>query len=466
MSDNQGTPAAAPSDPADGIPVVAIVGRPNVGKSCLFNCLALRRIAIVDPARGVTRDRVSTIIEDRGRMFDLWDTGGMGLASTEELAAEINTQIEIAIRRADLILLVVDAQAGLHPQDKAIADRLRRTGRPIILAVNKVDHPKHALAAAEFHQLGLEALVPISAKEHTGRTDLLELVVAALPRHTRGVPDPALRLAVVGQPNAGKSTLINTLAQQERMIVSETPGTTRDSVDVRFQINGRLFLAIDTAGIKRKSRTRTSVEFYGLNRAERAIRRSDVVVFMLDATQEIVAMDKRIAQQIEAQARPCVIAVNKWDLAEDVPTERFEQYLTDRLRGMSYAPLAFISALHGDNVSGLLKVADDLHRQAQAKVPTAQLNDLLQQAQARRPAPPKTGKTPHIMYAVQVAAGPPTFVLFCRHPKLFRESYARYLANFLRRNLPCSEIPLRLFFRPRPRGDSKGHTPAKPPPKR
>ncbi len=440
-----------PPQTSSYIPSVVIVGRPNVGKSSLFNRMVGQRIAIVDRSAGVTRDRISAIVEDGGHLFELWDTGGM--ATIDDLGAEVQAQIEVVLAKADVVLFVTDAQPGLMPLDREIAQRLRKTGKTVLLAVNKVDHPTHEPVAAEFHSLGFDAPVLISALHGYGRRELLDVLAHRLVPVQEPPDDPVLRLAIVGRQNVGKSTLINTLAREERMIVSETPGTTRDAVDVRFQRAGRTFVAVDTAGLKRKSRSTLPVEFYSMVRAYRAIRRCDIALHMLDATTDITRLDKRLAATIETQAKPCMFVVNKWDLAENkITPDQYVTYINANISGLSFAPVCFISAIKGTNVDSTIRQAESLFRQAKRHVATAKLNEVLKSAVQAHPPRASHGKRPNLFYATQIAAPPPTFVIFASHPKLITAQYSRYLVNFLRSRLPFAEVPLRVVFRARPRG--------------
>jgi GTP-binding protein len=426
---------------------VAIVGRPNVGKSALLNCLAKQRIAIVDPTCGVTRDRVSALVEHKGRVIEAWDTGGIG--APDDMAVEIEAQIEIAIRRADLVLLVVDAQEGLQPMDQRVAERLRRENRPVLLVANKVDSPRHQDYLGDFFKLGAGDPVAVSALNGIGRSDLLDRILERTPRSAARPAPPDLFIACVGRQNVGKSTLINTLAREDRVIVSEIPGTTRDSIDVRFAMDGRSYVAIDTAGVKRRSRIEDSVQFYSFARTDAAMRRADVVLFMLDATAKVSRQDQRIGHRIEELGRPCVIVVNKWDLAQTITTEDYRKYLDAHLHMLSYAPVSFISARDGDNVRETIALGRAIHDQSRVEVPTSELNRLVLEAQKARMPERREGVQPHILYATQVSASPPTFLLFASHPHLIGEQYSRYLMNFLRGRLPCAEVPLRLFYRTR-----------------
>ena len=435
-------------------PVVAIVGRPNVGKSALLNCLARQRIAIVDPMSGVTRDRVTALIEHDGRLFELWDTGGIG--STDDLSAEVEAQIDVALRRADLILLVVDAQAGLQPMDTHVAQRLRRLHDRLILVANKVDCSRHEEELGDFFKLGLGNPLPVSALHRVGRTELLDRILRATPKVAEKPSAPELRLAVVGRQNVGKSTLINTLAQEDRVIVSEIPGTTRDSVDVRFELDGHAFIAIDTAGVKRRTRIKDSVEFYSFTRTDSAIRRADVVLLMLDVTADVTRMDMRIGRRIEDLGKPCAIVVNKWDLSTGFTPEEYTHYLNAHLHMLSYAPVSFLCAKDGMHVRETIELARTLHEQSLTEVSTSRLNELLAEAQEHRRPEPRKNLAPKILYGTQISVSPPTILLFCSHPHLISQQYTRYLTNFLRQRLECEEVPIRIFYRSRHAADKEG----------
>lgn len=433
------------------IPVVTIVGRPNVGKSSLLNCLAKRRISIVEPTSGVTRDRVSTEIRYKDCVFELIDTGGMGVKDVDGLTEEIETQIEIALLSADLILFVVDVRDGVTPLDTMVTEKLRRLGKKIVLIANKVDTPKFESQALEFKKLGFGEPFPMSAVEGYGRSELLDRIISLLPLPSPEAvfPEPIMKLAIVGKRNAGKSTLINTLSKEQRVIVSEVPGTTRDSVDVRFEIEGKQFLAIDTAGLRKKRQVKDSIEFYSMARAERAIRRADVVLFLIDATLKVSEVDKKLGDYIISECKPCIIVINKWDLSQGLETEKFNTYIYRCLPGLSFAPVSFISAKNNEHVVEMISLALDLYEQANTRITTSELNQALEEALTlHRPTRKKT-KSPKIYYATQVSVAPPTFVLFVNDPKLFDSDYERYLSNQLRNKLPFSEIPLKFHFRAR-----------------
>ncbi len=433
------------------IPVITIVGRPNVGKSALFNCLAKRRISIVEPTCGVTRDRVSTEIRHKDCVCELVDTGGMGVKDVDGLTEEIKAQIEIALRSADIILFVVDVRDGVTPLDVLIAEKLRHLKKEIILVANKVDTPKLEYQIGDFNKLGFGEPLPISALEVFGRSELLDRIISLLPTPylESATTEPIMKLAIVGKRNAGKSTLINTLAKEQRVIVSEVPGTTRDSVDVRFEIDGKQFLAIDTAGVRKKRQVKDSIEFYSMARAERSIRRADVVLFLFDATLKISEVDKKLGDYIVSESKPCILVINKWDLVKGIETEKFNDYIYKCLPGLSFAPISVISAKSNDHVVEMVQLALELYEQANTRITTSELNQVLEDAITLHRPTRRKSKSPKIFYATQVSVAPPTFVLFVNDPKLFNSDYERYLSNQLRGKLPFSEVPLKFHFRAR-----------------
>ncbi len=438
------------------VPVVAIVGRPNVGKSSLFNWLASRRIAIVDPTAGVTRDRVSTLVKLGERFVELVDTGGMGVRDVDNLTEHIERQIDLAIDQAAVILFIVDARAGLMPLDEKVAARLRLVKKPILCVVNKCDTADFEPQAAEFHRLGRGQVVFVSVQENRNKAELLRLLADRLPDASDDEPEPdvQLKVAIVGRRNTGKSTFINSLAKSERMIVSEVPGTTRDSVDVRFERDGKVFVAIDTAGVHRKQKQSSDIDFYSLHRAERSIRRADVVLLFLDARVRVSKVDKQLAEYIVEQHKPAVFVVNKWDLAAaSIPTERFANYVRATFPNLDYLPIAFITAKQGKNVYRVLNLAQNLHKQASARVGTGDLNRLVKQATEKQSPPLRQNRQPRIYYATQVAVTPPTIVLFTNGPDLFDEPYLRYLLRTFRDELPFREVPIKLHLRTKNRED-------------
>lgn len=443
-----------------GIPCVVIAGRPNVGKSSLFNAVYGQRVAIVEETPGVTRDRLSRIMEQDGARFELVDTGGLGLVDTEALADHIHMQIQIAVHQADLVLLVVDAQAGIQPLDEQIARELREAQKDVLLVVNKCDGPRDEMAAAEFYALGYPELVQTSAIHRKGVRDLVGEVIRRLPQSMEAEQEQRqapVKIAFVGRRNAGKSTLVNQLAQEPRVLVSEIPGTTRDSIDVHLRMGETEFTAIDTAGLRRRKQVKDPIDLYSTSRTRGAIRRADVVVHLLDGPMEIGRLDKQIADHVTSLYKPCVVAVNKVDLAPaDVTDEDWEAYVRDRLPGLSFAPMVCISALSGENVIPLVETALALHEQSFVRVPTSKLNAAMQQIDAKQ-HPPSTGSQfGRIYYATQVDVQPPKIVLFVNEPALITDAYLRYVASELRMRFAFNAIPIQFVVRPRKREHQEG----------
>ncbi len=424
-----------------------------MGKSSLLNVIARRRISIVEETAGVTRDRISTLIRLPGdtpedsKLFELVDTGGLGLTDSDQLEPQIEEQIRFALDASDLLLFVVDVRDGLTSHDQDIAKLLRKLGARVLLVANKADTQNLEGAAVDFASLGFGDPLCVSAKQKSGIHDLLDRVAEILPEHDENAPEPVMKLAVVGRRNAGKSTLINTLARQERVIVSEVPGTTRDSVDVRFELDGTPFVAIDTAGIRKKSRVKGSIEYYGQRRSERSIRRADVVILMMDATDEISQTEKRIAMLIRDAFKPCIIGLNKFDLAGKRVVQDFDDFVAAELTGLSFAPISALSALTGSNVKRTIRLGLELHEQAGRRVSTPVLNEAIKEAVERQQPPRKRGRTPKIYYGTQVGVRPPTMVLFVSEPRSFTRSYLRYLENWFRKRLGFGEIPVRIMVR-------------------
>ncbi len=440
-----------------GVPQVVIVGRPNVGKSSVFNWLAKKRLAIVEDRAGVTRDRMTFLMCENERYFEIVDTGGMGVDDVDNLTQHIESQIEIAIDSAAVILFVVDTRSGLAPLDHEVARRLRSVDAPVILVANKTDADTLDANADEFHALGNETFVKVSVHQNRGRDDLLQLVLDRLPPVDEGAPaDVTMKLAIVGRRNTGKSTFVNTLAQAERMIVSEVPGTTRDSVDVRFELDGKAFVAIDTPGVKREKTIHDDLEFYSMHRAQRSVRRADVVLIFFDCEQPISRVDKHLCDYVAAQYKPCVFVVNKWDIYVDkVPTNKWVHYLHDTFRTMKFTPIAFITGKTGKNMKALLNHAQMLYKQSTARIGTSELNKLLRTAIEQNEPPLYQNRRPKIFYATQVGVQPPTIVLFCSEPRAIGKDYQRYLLTTFRDNLPFSEVPIKLYLR-KAHGDDEG----------
>jgi GTP-binding protein len=432
-------------------PIVAIVGRPNVGKSTLFNRLVGARLAITDEIPGTTRDRLYAEAEWGGVSFILVDTGGLDLVSSGDLMAQVQAQAQTAIAEADVILLLVDVKDGLTAGDEEVAQVLRRTAKPVLLAVNKADNQALREAAVEFYALGLGELYPISALHGTGTGDLLDQVVGAFPVEEEEEELEAVKIAIVGRPNVGKSSLLNKILGQERSIVHETPGTTRDTIDTQMEWEGEPVVLIDTAGIRRKGRIQRGVEKYSVLRALKAIDRADVVLLLTDAVDGVTAQDAHIAGYILEEAKSVVVVVNKWDLVEkDAYTMLvYMEHIRTVLRFLDYVPVLFVSALTGQRVDQVLPTALRVQEERLIRIPTADLNRILQEAVARHAPPSKAGKRLKFYYVTQAAVDPPTFVFFVNDPRLVHFSYKRYLENRLREHYGFLGTPLRLSFRKR-----------------
>lgn len=543
-----------------GVAKVAIIGRPNVGKSSIFNWLIGERVSIVDSVAGVTRDRVSFLLdiglegvdekylvpevvsnrseddensdafdsegeelldfvdedvpinqegagadpdfyeqdsEHKGKVGDseddsefveadefsfdgeedeeersdvpkisaryieLTDSGGIGIVDKDDLSEDVEQQIQAAIDLADLILFVVDARDGLAPLDEYVAERLRKLRIPIILVANKCDGENQEYGSQEFHRFGWD-VVPVSAKQKRGRVALMDAIEKALPVSAffddgKDISEPEMKIAIVGRRNVGKSTFVNTLAQEERVIASPIPGTTRDCVDVRFEMDGKSFIAIDTPGFMRKKSIGSDLDFYALTRAERSIRMADVVFMFFDCSLQIAKMDKQLVSLIESYNKPCIFVVNKWDKMVEykMPTGRWAEYLRETFATMWHVPIAFITGMTGKNVQKLLQHANALYKQSKMRVPTNKLNKLVTAALNHTPPPLFHFHKPKIYYATQISVSPPTIVLFCNMPDAFSPSYRRFLLNVIRDELPIGEVPIRLWFRKRESDDVK-----------
>jgi GTP-binding protein len=421
-----------------------------VGKSSLFNWLARKRIAIVDPTAGVTRDRLTTLIKADDRFFELVDTGGLGIKDTDNLTEAIEQQIDSAIEQANVILFVVDAKEGLTPLDEEVAKKLRYETKPILCVANKCDTDAIEQQTGDFYKLGRGKLVCVSTAHNRNKHQLLDLIVERLPPpedESEADRPVALKLAIVGRRNTGKSTFINCLAESERMIVSEVPGTTRDSVDVRFERDGQTFIAIDTAGVRRKGSLANDLEFYSLHRAERSIRRADVVLMFQDASAQLSKVDKQLAEYVLEQYKPAIFVANKWDLMKPTPTSKYGIYLRTMIPNLDFVPIAFITAKSGKNVQTVLNLAQNLHKQASVRVSTGRLNHVLREAVEKHPPPLRQNRRARIFFGTQVATNPPTIVLFTNGPELFDNTYQRYLLNVFREQFPFRDIPIKLHLR-------------------
>jgi GTP-binding protein len=433
-------------------PVVAIVGRPNVGKSTLFNRIAGGRMAIVQGEPGVTRDRLYRDAEWSGRSFTVVDTGGLDFHEEDEIIQGVRRQAELAIREADAILFVVDARAGLNPYDEDVAVLIRRSRKPALLVVNKVEKYDQPNQIYEFYRLGLGEPVPVSAAEGLNTGDMLDKLLELLPPEEKGQYDEdVIKIAVVGRPNVGKSSLVNYVLGEERVLVSNIPGTTRDAIDTYFERAERNYVIIDTAGMRRKSRIGHNTEKYSVIRALRAVDRSDVVLIMLDAVEGVTDQDKRIAGFALEAGKAMVIVVNKWDLV--VKDDRTINFYTERIRHelafLKYVPVVFISALTGKRVFKVLELVDFVAEQNSARINTADLNVLLREATRQNPPPADRARRLKILYATQSGVKPPRFILFCNNPELMHFSYLRYLENQLRQAYGFEGTPIRFILRKR-----------------
>jgi GTPase len=442
------------------VPQVVIVGRPNVGKSSVFNWLAGKRLSIVDDTAGVTRDRVTFLMQEDEHFFELVDTGGVGINDVDNLTKEIDEQIELALDVADVILFVVDSRAGLMPLDKEVAKRLRYVDKPIICVANKTDDPALDAQAYEFYKLGRGKLVRVSTKQNRNRDELLDMILDRLPEPVHVDPlakvEEPIKVAIVGRRNVGKSTFVNTLAQAERMIVSEVPGTTRDSVDVRFEMDGKVLIAIDTPGLRRGKSVRTDIDFYSMHRAQRSIRRADVSLMFFDCSERISKVDKQLVKYIADNYKPCIFVVNKWDLMQGkMPTDKWVSYLRDTFKTMWHVPIAFITGSTGKNVKALVNHTQMLFKQSRQRIKTGELNRLVRRALDHNPPPMLDHHPPKVYYATQVSVDPPTIVLICNNPGGFSPTYRKYLLGVFRDQLSFGEVPIKLYLHRRRDNDNR-----------
>lgn len=427
------------------LPIVSIVGRPNVGKSSLFNRMIKKRLAVVDSESGVTRDRNFSICDWAGREFYLVDTGGMVPGSKDAMERLILDQAQIATEQADVVLFVVDCQTGVTEIDGRIAKELRRTKKPVILAVNKSDNERYDLEANTFYNMGIESLFPVSAANGRGMGELLDEIIALLPDAKTETSAPEeIRIAVVGRPNVGKSSFVNCLLGEQRQIVSETPGTTRDSIDTPILVDGRRYVLIDTAGLRRRSRVKESIEYYTTLRTVRAIQRCDVAVILLDAGEGLNFQELKIIEEVGEAGRGMVLAINKWDIFEkdEHSAEIYARQIAEAVPTYSYIPTIFISALTGKRVQKTLALVDKVYAEFTKRVPTSTLNDFLEEAVAKQPPPATQGKWIKLLYMTQPDTAPPTFVIFCNYPRLIKEPYIRYLTNRMREQFGFAGTPL------------------------
>ncbi len=429
--------------------LVALVGRPNVGKSTLFNRIVGRRDAIVDDMPGVTRDRNYAEAEWAGKRFSLVDTGGYVPASEDIFETAIREQAQIAIDEADVVLYVVDAQTGLLPTDAELANILRKTEKKVVLVVNKIDGEKKEAELAEFYQLGLGEPYSVSALGGRKIGDLLDVVTQDFDTNAEEKVDPRLKLAIIGKPNVGKSSFVNALLQEDRHIVTDIPGTTRDPIDAILKYYGEEILLVDTAGLRRKSKIKESVEFYSTIRTLKSIERCDVAVVLIDATQGLEHQDLRIIETATQRNRAVVIAVNKWDLIEkdDKTARLFEKLLKEKLRIFDFIPIMFVSALTKQRVYKVIELAKAVDAEQNKRIATSELNNKIGEDIKTFPPRSRSGKEIKIKYITQVKAKPPVFAFFCNEPKMIDDNYRRYLENKLRQHFAFTGVPLVLSFK-------------------
>jgi GTP-binding protein len=467
------------------LPNVAIVGRPNVGKSALFNRLVGRKIAIVHDQPGITRDRLSGTCTRGERPFTLWDTGGIFGAGESELIQQVRHAVENALRESDLLLFVVDGKEGLSPLDKELARMLRKSQKPVVLAINKIDNEKHDPLAVEFDSLGFDKIISVSAEHDRGISELLDIIEPQLPspvkvehptfiprNRSEGGPDVnhPIAIAIVGRPNVGKSSLVNSIVRGDRAIVSELPGTTRDAIDIVYRRDDRQFVFIDTAGIRRRGKVSSSAEVFSVMRAERSIRRADVCILVIDLTMGVTAQDKRIAGLIQKARKPAIVVSNKWDLVrprrgEKKSARQLIEETRSRIFFLNYAPVLITSASTGENVDRLFALIRKIQHAVQKRIGTGVLNRFLRQALEANPPPLVKGRRLKLFYTTQPRNGcrqgeqarassalqPPEFVLFVNDPQLMTETYRRYLEARIREAEPYPGLPIILTLRARAR---------------
>ncbi|HOE28316.1 MAG TPA: ribosome biogenesis GTPase Der [bacterium] len=428
---------------------VALAGRPNVGKSALFNRLAGKRIAIVDSTYGMTRDRICATAEWGGRRFTVVDTGGIDFDSSDTLRGMARRQAQLAIEQADTVLFVADAIEGLVPLDREIAALLRAAGKRVIVAVNKADNEASAAAAGEFHRLGFPDVFPVSATHGRGMDALLDALVETLVEDEEEEVRETLRVAVLGRPNVGKSSWVNAVLREERMIVDGVPGTTRDAVDTRASWRGKVLTLIDTAGIRREGKLREAADYYSLTRTRASLKRCDAALMLLDALEGVTVQDEKLARSILDEGRGCVLGVNKWDLVRGGDTRRYRETLWGRMRFFNHVPVVFLSAKLGRGIGRSLDALFLVREQTERRVGTPVLNRILHQAWERTPPASLKGKRCRLYYAAQTGVRPPAFSLFVNNRDLLADQYAQYLSSTLRRAFGFEGAPLRLKFKNR-----------------
>lgn len=432
-------------------PVIAIVGRPNVGKSTLFNRIAGRQKAIVIDEPGATRDRNYTDCIWRGKAFTLIDTGGFEPSSEEKILVQMREQTNLAIEEADVIIFLMDGRDGLTPSDMEIARQLRGKGKQIFFVANKVDGDRHTDLLSEFYRLGIDQFYPVSAQHGPGVDELMAEITKDFPRaaEQKEDGDEQIRIAIVGRPNVGKSSLVNRIAGKERSIANPVPGTTRDAIDMPLKVRGRNYLLIDTAGIRRKNKISLTLEKYSVVQALKTINRCDIALVLIDAEEEMTEQDAKIAGLAYERGKACILVVNKWDkITKDNSTVgKYVENIKDHLKFMNFTPIVFVSAVTGQRAPKIFNIIEEVYAQYIKRVNTAQLNALLEKSIQQNPLPRFQGREQHIFYATQITVKPPTFVFFTNNPRGIHFSYERYLVNQIRENLGFENVPVKIIFR-------------------
>ncbi len=434
-------------------PIIAIVGRPNAGKSTLFNKIIGRKKAIVADEPGVTRDLNFADAEDNGRAFTVVDTGGFESGKTDYLLSQVKEQTRLAIEEADVIIFLMDGKSGVSADDAELVGILRKSGHPVVYAVNKIDSPSQSSRLADFYSLGIKEIFPVSAEQGSGVNELVEAAVENLPASgPQAEEEGRLRVAIVGRPNVGKSSLLNRLIGRPRAIVSDVAGTTRDPIDTPFARDGKKYLFVDTAGIRKKNRVSLLVENYCVMEAIKTIGRCDAVILVMDAKAGLHTQDEKLAGIIEDRKKTCIIAVNKWDIAEDKDTDtarHVEDSIRRKMPFISYAPVVFVSALSGTRVTKIFDVVDGLIAKSAKRLKTSELNKILEETAGRHHPPSYKGREVKFYYATQAGVSPPEFVIFTNHPEGVDESYKRYMVNTLREAAGMDGCPIKIYYRKR-----------------
>lgn len=431
--------------------VVAIVGRPNVGKSVLFNKLIGRRKAITKNEPGVTRDLNYGLVEERGKSFTLIDTGGFEPYTKDYIMEQVRTQALLAIEDADQIIFVMDGREGLTHEDRELASVLRQSGKIVFYAVNKLDNKEMENEASEFYQIGVDDIIPLSAEHGIGISEILDLILDNIEDEEEVEDDDVVKIAIVGRPNAGKSSLLNKIAGRERSIVSDVSGTTRDPIDTTVEIDGRKYLLVDTAGIRRKGKVSRRLETYCIVGALKSIERSDICLLVIDGKEGVSSQDEKIAGLIEDRSRSCIVVVNKWDIVDKKTNtqKEFVEALHYKIPFLSYAPTVFLSALTGKNTDKLISAVNSLHAEGETRISTSVMNNLLEKISRKHNPPVYNGKEVKFYYITQVGTNPPRFMVFCNYPDGVPVSYKRYMINSLRDGLDLKNVPIKLLIRKR-----------------